>query len=62
MHIPPCLRRGTGVATNAVAQIGLYSGFPLHEAVFEQIARLQEISKALGFDVSKVEIPSLPVS
>jgi hypothetical protein len=38
------------------------------EAVFEQIARIemqtkmQEISKALGFDVSKVEIPSLPVS
>jgi hypothetical protein len=36
------------------------------EAVFEQIARIemqtkmQEISKALGFDVSMVEIPSLP--
>ena len=35
------------------------------EAVFEQIAhiemqtKMQEISKALGFDVSKVEIPSL---
>jgi hypothetical protein len=35
-------------------------------AVFEQLARIemqtkmQEISQALGFDVSKVEIPSLP--
>lgn len=35
-------------------------------AVFEQIARIEmqtkmdEISKALGFDVAKVEIPSLP--
>lgn len=52
-------RVDTGLAQRVVEE---------EEAVFEQIARIemqtrmQEISKALGFDVSKVEIPSLPVN